>query len=212
MFSGCFKEQIQELKKTFSSMPIFCDNNIYVIKSAEKMNASAANTMLKFLEEPEDNIIGFFITNNINNMLPTIESRCEILHFYYDNNDINLDSINNDEQYHDYLEIVLEYITKLEVEKKGLIMYNRDVLLKKFSEKEDIIIIFKILLLIYENALNGNCSSNIYQRINFVKNISFDGLLKRVNLVIAFLEDINCNVNKELLLDKYVIELSDING
>ena len=206
------KEQILDLKRAFSSMPVFCENNVYIIKSAEKLNAASANTMLKFLEEPEDNIIGFFITNNINNMIPTIESRCEILHFYYDNDDMKLESICNNESFKDYLDVTIEYLNKIEVEKSNLIMYNRDVLLKQFTEKEDIVNIFKIILLIYENALDGHYKAKIYNDLKYIKNISFDGLCARINLIMAFLEDINCNVNKELLLDKFVIELSDIHG
>ena len=206
------KEQILELKRKFSSMPVFCENNIYIIESAEKLNAAAANTMLKFLEEPEENIIGFFITNNINNMIPTIESRCEILHFYYDNDDMKLESICDNERFKDYLGVTIEYLNKIEVEKSNLIMYNRDVLLKQFTEKEDIVIIFKIILLIYENALDGHYKAKVYNDLKYIKNISFNGLCARINLIMAFLEDINCNVNKELLLDKFVIELSDIHG
>lgn len=206
------KEQILELKRTFSSMPVYCENNVYIIKSAEKLNAASANTMLKFLEEPEDNIIGFFITNNINNMIPTIESRCEILHFYYDNDNMKLENISNDENFKKYLNVIIEYLNKIEVEKSDLIMYNRDVLLKQFVEKDDIVIIFKIILLIYENALDGRYDASIYDDLKYLKSISFNGLCARINLIMAFLEDINCNVNKELLLDKFVIELSDIHG
>ncbi len=58
------KEQMEELKNIFSSQPYFSKYNVYVINEAEKFNASSANTMLKFIEEPEKNIIGFLITNN----------------------------------------------------------------------------------------------------------------------------------------------------
>ena len=36
----------------------------YIIKNAERLNPSSANTILKFLEEPEDNIIAILLTNN----------------------------------------------------------------------------------------------------------------------------------------------------
>jgi DNA polymerase-3 subunit delta' len=35
--------------------------------------------MLKFLEEPESEIYAFLTTNNVNNVLPTIVSRCQVL-------------------------------------------------------------------------------------------------------------------------------------
>ena len=43
------------------------------------MNDYAANSLLKFLEEPESNIYAFLITTNINKILPTIKSRCQVL-------------------------------------------------------------------------------------------------------------------------------------
>ena len=58
------KEQILDMMERFSTKPIYSDNNIYIIRNAERFNSSSANTLLKFLEEPEDNILGIFITNN----------------------------------------------------------------------------------------------------------------------------------------------------
>ena len=42
------KEQIVDLKNKFKYKPIYSKNNIYIIKNAEKLNTSSANTMLKF--------------------------------------------------------------------------------------------------------------------------------------------------------------------
>lgn len=193
------KEQVLELKRMFSTVPIYTNNNIYVIKMAEKLNGASANTMLKFLEEPEDNIIGFFITLNSNNVLTTIKSRCEVIKNFYDEN-LNI-NIENNLKY----DVAIEYLYKLEVEKKELIMYNRNVILNKFNEREDIKEIFKIILYIYESLLKGEVINKLENLVNIDKNI----LYKRINKVTEFLEVIDSNVNIELLLDKYVIELGD---
>ena len=111
--SSIKKEQILALKRAFSSVPIYTKNNIYIIKNAEKMTESSANTMLKFLEEPEDNLLGFFITNNINNVINTVKSRCEIIKLYYDDNDLNFKTLNS-EKYINYFNIVSNYIYKLD--------------------------------------------------------------------------------------------------
>ena len=58
------KQQILDMMDKFNTKPVFSKYNMYVIKEAEAFNASSANTLLKFLEEPEDNILGFFITTN----------------------------------------------------------------------------------------------------------------------------------------------------
>ena len=53
---------------------------IYIINLVENMTVEAVNSMLKFLEEPESTVYAFLTTNNENNVLPTILSRCQILH------------------------------------------------------------------------------------------------------------------------------------
>ena len=78
------KEQVMDLKKKFATMPIYSKFNMYLIMNAEKLNLSSANTLLKFLEEPETGILGFFLTNNKENIIDTIKSRCQIITCFYD--------------------------------------------------------------------------------------------------------------------------------
>lgn len=205
------KEQIVELKKKFSTVPIYTKENIYVIKNAEKLNGASANTMLKFLEEPEQNILGFFITNNANNVISTIRSRCEVIKVLYDIHELDINNITNDIN-KDKFDVAIEYLFKIEVEKKLGIMYNRDVVLNKFSEKEDIKTVFKIIFIIYEELLKkvmGLDNKFDFEKINELSSLDKDKVLRRINLVTKFIDDIDSNVNVELLLDKFVIELGD---
>lgn len=205
------KEQIVELKKKFSTVPIYTKENIYVIKNAEKLNGASANTMLKFLEEPEQNILGFFITNNANNVISTIRSRCEVIKVLYDIHELDINNITNDIN-KDKFDVAIEYLFKIEVEKKLGIMYNRDVVLNKFSEREDIKTVFKIIFIIYEELLKkvmGLDNEFDFEKINELSSLDKDKVLRRINLVTKFIDDIDSNVNVELLLDKFVIELGD---
>ena len=192
------KEQVLDLKKRFSFKPIYTQNNIYIIKNADKLNGASANTMLKFIEEPGDNILGFLITTNLNNVIPTIKSRCELLTIFYD-----LESVNDEEIYQT---IAKEYITKTELEKNAKIMYNESIILNKFNERKDIELVFKEIFKIY--------LAQYEKREDFapLKNLTPEALRFRLKLLIQFLDDINTNANIELLLDKYIIELSDENG
>ena len=205
------KEQIVELKKKFSTVPIYTKENIYVIKNAEKLNGASANTMLKFLEEPEQNILGFFITNNANNVISTIRSRCEVIKVVYDIHELDINNITNDINI-DKFDVAIEYLFKIEVEKKLGIMYNRDVVLNKFSEREDIKTVFKIIFIIYEELLKkvmGLDNKFDFEKINELSSLDKDKVLRRINLVTKFIDDIDSNLNIELLLDKFVIELGD---
>ena len=72
------KDKILNIQNKFLTMSFNNTLKVYFIKSAEKMNLSASNKLLKFLEEPNENIIGILFTSDINIILPTIRSRCEI--------------------------------------------------------------------------------------------------------------------------------------
>lgn len=75
------KEQIENLMHDFSLTALERGPQIYIIKDADKMNASAANSLLKFLEEPAPNHYAVLLTTNHKKMLDTIISRCQFIHF-----------------------------------------------------------------------------------------------------------------------------------
>ena len=43
------------------------------------MNPSSSNSLLKFIEEPEEGIYGILITTDRSKLLPTILSRCNLI-------------------------------------------------------------------------------------------------------------------------------------
>ena len=75
------KEQLDELQKEFSTKSLESNKKVYIINNAEKLNVQTSNSLLKFLEEPEENIIAILITDNIYQLLDTIISRCQIISF-----------------------------------------------------------------------------------------------------------------------------------
>ena len=48
-----------------------------------------------------------------------------------------------------------------------------------------------------------------FEKINELSSLDKEKVLRRINLVTKFIDDIDSNVNVELLLDKFVIELGD---
>ena len=54
---------------------------VMLIWMAEKMNTAAANKLLKLIEEPPEKTVFLLITENEEQILQTIRSRCQILHF-----------------------------------------------------------------------------------------------------------------------------------
>ena len=73
------KEEITSLQKEFSKTSFKNETRIFVIDGVEKMNKQSSNSILKFLEDPPQNTIGLLFTENVNSVLNTIKSRCQIL-------------------------------------------------------------------------------------------------------------------------------------
>ncbi|NMH67763.1 DNA polymerase III subunit delta' [Bacillus sp. RO3] len=75
------KEQIKSLQEEFSKTGVESKKKIYIIVHADKMTANAANSLLKFLEEPLADTTAILVTENIHHILPTILSRCQTISF-----------------------------------------------------------------------------------------------------------------------------------
>ncbi|MDF1498465.1 MAG: hypothetical protein P1P85_03900 [Patescibacteria group bacterium] len=74
-------EQIRNLEKKLSLYPFSSKYKVVIIEQAEKMTKSAANALLKTLEEPSKTTILMLLTSNSKNILDTIKSRCQIMKF-----------------------------------------------------------------------------------------------------------------------------------
>jgi DNA polymerase-3 subunit delta' len=74
-------DQIRQLQKEFSYLGVESRRKIYILEHAEKMTTQAANSLLKFLEEPGQMTIAVLLTEQAHLLLDTIVSRCQVLSF-----------------------------------------------------------------------------------------------------------------------------------
>lgn len=191
------KTQILEMMDKFSTKPVFSKYNMYIVKEADRLNSSSGNTILKFLEEPEEGILGFFITNNKENILSTIRSRCQILSCYY-----SIDGINDDEELLDYVKIYINNIYK----SKDDLLYNKTNMSGLFKERLEWERFFNTMLLYFRGILTG-------QRVDkteVINKLSKKSIVKIINEVETILKYVKANGNIDLILDKFVIEMRDL--
>ena len=162
------KEEIIKIKKLIFNTSYINEKRIYLIEEVDKLNSISANMILKFLEEPTKNVIAFFITTNIELVLTTIKSRCQIVNVIYDNGII----YNNDS-----IEIIDDFIRK----DKFIALFEAKNYFKKYDRNELI-----ILLQNYSNYLamdlNNKDNFKLIKKINKVLNL----LNKNVNVDYAF--------------------------
>ena len=200
------KSQIEELKVSFETKPIYSRFNTYIIKNAEKLNGSSANAMLKFVEEPTEGIIGFFITNNKDVIIPTIKSRCQSLVITYESDNL-LDKLNiTQEELDNYLKIVKDYLKEI---KENKIINHKDTILNKLKERKEVEIMFKIIFEIYYNTFLKEINKPYNQELlnDYELDVRREEIIHKLNIITKFLQDLSYNVNMELLLDKFVIEM-----
>jgi DNA polymerase III subunit delta' len=75
------KQQIHLLQEEFSKRGVESRQKLYMIIHADRMTVNAANSLLKFLEEPYQQTFAVLVTEQIQKILPTILSRCQTLSF-----------------------------------------------------------------------------------------------------------------------------------
>ena len=74
-------DQVRSLGALLSVTPSMSAWRVIVIDSVDDLEASAANALLKMLEEPPANTLFFLVSHNPGRLLPTIRSRCRRLDF-----------------------------------------------------------------------------------------------------------------------------------
>lgn len=75
------KEQITQLVEENSQKPLKGKRKINILTDVDQMNANSANAFLKVLEEPAPLNVFILLTENLNALLSTIKSRCQIMKF-----------------------------------------------------------------------------------------------------------------------------------
>lgn len=205
------KEQIIDLKEKFKTFSQISKNKVYIITEAYALNAYAANTLLKFLEEPESNIYAFLVSQNIDRVLSTIKSRCQIIICDTNKNDKlkKIDSETMDKS----VELVKLF------EKKGIncFPYIYELLGKKV-EKQTIKNIIYVLKYLYKDVLNYKLVNDVElfhdnnDLLEMISNKNSEKMIINKLITINKLENmLEYNLNTGLFIDKLIIDLEMIN-
>ena len=207
------KSQILELQKEFSKSCVLGKKKIYIIRDCEKMRPEAANSMLKFLEEPEDDIVAILMSNNINNVLPTIVSRCKMVKF---------NSSNDVKKIDESLEkLAIDFVYNLETKGVNLVLTVKEDWFNVVSSKdrENMLLVFDKMIDIYYDVMslkigkeNIRCDVWKDKILEIASFNSVDSILKKINIFIDYKDSIKFNVNSNLLMDSLIISIGGIDN
>lgn len=229
------KEQLEELQKSFSTISLENDKRFYIIHDSEKLNVAAANSLLKFLEEPSDGIIAILLTNNINLMLKTIVSRCQILTFsknkledYIKFNQITSNitlhklfftiwkNKNELNEYHrNFVKKVIEFINYYEKNKLKTIVYENRFF-EEINDKKELNKFFECVILFYRDLLRYKFGSDVLYFDDYIDNIkefscinTEEMIIKKINTLLEKVRLIKNNVNTSMFIDGIIIDMEE---
>lgn len=197
------KEQILNLQVTYKTKSVYNNKKIYVIDKADDLNLSAANTLLKFLEEPNDDIVAILISRNKYNVIPTIVSRCQL---------ISLDRVNNIKSI-DIQNFVVDFLFLLNDKGLRSIPY-----LKKFDydfeSKDNLTKLVEEIIKFYQDLYRYILKKDLSyyydykeQMQEYIKNMTISTITKKLIDIEKLYNKLQFNINNRLIMDKLIIIL-----
>lgn len=227
------KEQLVDLQDEFSKISIENNKKIYIINECEKMNLQSSNSILKFLEEPIDNIIAILVTNNINKVLKTIVSRCQVIslrsgnRMLFDssfeniakiltNNDIDRSRFLEFEGNREFLEDILSFISFYEDNGINTIIYEKKLWHDKFKDRQTIVNVFDVMINFYYDVFMYKINGQVLVFVDkndlickICENNSLKKILNKLEILIELKRLVYSNINVNLLVDYMIIMLEE---
>ena len=204
------KEQLEELQKSFSTISLENDKRFYIIHDSEKLNVAAANSLLKFLEEPSDGIIAILLTNNIKFNQITSDITLHKLFFTIWK---NKDELN--EYHRNFVKKVIEFINYYEKNKLKTIVYENRFF-EEINDKIELNKFFECVILFYRDLLRYKFGSDVLYFDDYIDNIrefscinTEEMIIKKINTLLEKVRLIKNNVNTSMFIDGIIIDMEE---
>lgn len=179
--------QVRELKEEFSKSGVESKRKLFIIEDIEKMTQNAANSLLKFLEEPEGDTTALLITTAKQRLLPTILSRCQVIHFpvqplekrikELEERGLTLSqasltsrithdadkavSLANDETFQDTVKAVWNWFKLLAKQDEQAFVFVQTDLMGTVNDREAYQFVIDLLIIVYRDLLNLKYSDSV---------------------------------------------------
>jgi len=190
-------EQIRQIKSFFTSSGVESRKKILIISESEKMTVQSANSLLKFIEEPDGELFIFFLTNNATALLPTIQSRCQLIILNKLSSDIlkkqilealpncsHVDllveltnskdeaiTLNNDEWFVSAKDLCLKWLDYLEKSDSRAFIFVQQYLVKQMQDKEQQRFFFELLIAMMKCKMRAQKNTQFSNSNDYVKMI-----------------------------------------
>ena len=194
------------------------------------------NALLKILEEPTEGIYAIFTTKNINRILPTIISRCQVIELKPDNKEVlkekliakgyeeekasvlsyiikdedDLENLNQD-NFDDIMLQAINFIEDLFLYRENLIINTQIHMLKDHKEKENIKLFINLIILALNDMFHvkQNEKSVFCNHVEFFNSLTYDNndIIKKIELLLETSYLLDTNANIPLLMDSMMYRI-----
>ncbi len=190
------KDQIKSLLQDISTTSQVSGKKVYIITNCESLSDTVYNSLLKTIEEPGDDLYAFLISSNIDAVGDTIKSRCQV---------VFTSSYKLEERNDEAFRISEKIVKSLENNGIDSIAKNSEVY-NAVENKNMFKLVLKEMFNIYMNALYNEVGAP-----EGVENIKVNGdiktLCRKVLVVNSLIERNDININKDIAIDKVIIDL-----
>ncbi len=232
-------ELIENLQQRFEKTALEkAGKKIFIINNCEKLTTKAANSLLKFIEEPSKNTTGIFITTQVDGVLPTIISRSQTLNFKPLNKDyffkfaieknidhlsahlisnlvsreVDIIPLSKNKSFIKAIEIFCDFMHRFFMDRKDSYFYLQNSITNNRKNQRDIIKFFlDISLLFIQDYLNDfEIEDDTYSNLlKLAKNSDFN----HSGIMNAFIDSrtsLNKAANGLLLIDQLIYKLLEV--
>jgi DNA polymerase III subunit delta' len=219
------KQQIQQLQEEFAKTGVESKKKLYIIEHADKMTVNAANSLLKFLEEPHAETVAILLTEQSHQLLNTIISRCQMLTFrplpraqligklVENENAIPLatvaaqltndleeaENMCHDDWFAQARDLVIKLYETLNTESNQTLLFIHEKWMKHFEDREKLQIGLNILLLIYKDTLYVQLGEKekvvFHDQLSLLQRLSLQQSGKRISNAMANILETKKRIN-----------------
>lgn len=231
------KGKIEYIQEQFSKSSLEGKAKIYLLENIEYSTPESMNSLLKILEEPTEGVYAIFTCQNINRVLPTIQSRCQIIQLLPNskkllkeqlmNKDMLMDDINIlteifstydecekyiESEFFDGLKLeVFHFIEDLYFHRENLVINVETHLLKNYKEKENIKLFLNMLVLglrdLFHVKHNMPLTYLSYKNLFEKINEEEENIIRKIELVLNTEYLLETNANVALLMDSLMYRI-----
>ena len=231
------KTQIEYIQDQFSKSALEGKAKIYLMENIENSTNEAMNSLLKMLEEPTEGIFAIFTCQNLNRVLPTIQSRCQVIQLLpssqkmlkeeLKNADISEDDINilselftsydecknyiDSESFEKLKDEVYHFIDDLYFHRDNLIINVQTHLLKEFGDKKNIQFFLNMLVLALRDLFHVKHSMNLtypsFKSLYDRIDDEEENIIQKIDLILNTEYLLSTNANVMLLMDSMMYRI-----